>query len=508
MKDFHFIGEPMGLVLTRLGLPQETLIKIRRKISSGILRQMSMSLEENASLRLPNGSQGLASAGGRSMMECNQRTFKAEGMYSYRVRAESLWGTKDDLGDNSAQSATTKERVPRKRWASDADADDVCVVSVPTATQDKEEKEEETKVVDSDTSSTPTAETYTDIYPVSAAEPVQAGDVLFLSCAQATMIDFQAITVSQRLKGLKFLEVSALDLPGHGTEFFEVVLSGHNRFVGRSAGRDHSAFAAYYGCNVVAVRRRGSAEATTSVVPPPTGHAASVASSSAGLGSSSKAAVDAAEARLEAGLSAKSAFNPDADPLASATPMGTQLTQRPEAAGVAVADRSSRENGRSPSKAGGTPPRSPPQLPRAVKSTASVALSTRSPARGLLRKDSVKSAATEEATGIEVAQRAFKAGDVILVLAEEEFFDKFSSSKDFFLLTKVGSVPKPVRPFDYLPILAFLAMLIVVLLDVEMVRGRVFTRSLFLVCSPLLNEEILSLCMGLFLEHGGITVCV
>lgn len=72
--------------------------------------------------------------------------------------------------------------------------------------------------------------------------------------------------------------------------------------------------------------------------------------------------------------------------------------------------------------------------------------------------------------GEEVTEISFKAGDVVLVLAKEEFMEKYGASKDFFLLTKVGSVPKPVRYFDYLPLVVFLGMLMWVLFDADMVR--------------------------------------
>lgn len=60
--------------------------------------------------------------------------------------------------------------------------------------------------------------------------------------SQAVMIEFQAMIVSQGLKGLRFLDTNALPPPGHKTEFFEAVLSAHNHFVGRTADRGNSEF--------------------------------------------------------------------------------------------------------------------------------------------------------------------------------------------------------------------------------------------------------------------------
>lgn len=455
MKDFSFIGEPAGLVLGRLGLPQDTLIKIRRKISSGVLRQMSKCIEENTNRHLPGGVARMASSA--SITKANYQTFKAESMYSYRIRAECLWGKREEQGDNADNTvpSAVEQSLLRKRWVSDADADGPMTApgSRPSTNIGREPM--------TNCGELPLTDTYTDIYPVSSAEPVQAGDVLFLSCAQATMVDFQAITVSQQLKGLKFLDVSALDLPGHGTEFFEVVLSGHNHFVGRSPGRDNSAFAAYYGCSVVAVRRRGSAEAT-STVPPPISR--TVSNSSAAQLSSREFVTDAVEVQVEEGLEPAFDSNTGSSSL--------MVEGRGVAEAVALLARRPMSTGHSPRPFAAAP--SPLDSAGASLNTAKSGVST--PVGGWSRNSGITrtratSSATEEARAIEVAQRSFKAGDVILVLAEEEFMDKFASSKDFFLVTKVGSVPKPVQAFDYLALLVFVAMLTVVVLGIDMVSA-------------------------------------
>ena len=479
MNDFPYKGEPAGLVLARLGLPQDTLIKIRRQISPGILRQMSQSLEENAnananSLGFPSEfdsqhnqqQQQQPCTSVSAIMEANQKTFKAECMYSYRIRAESLWGTREDPAaqdqkstspvDNDDCDATTNAnrtttgKFSRKRWVSDTDATNLGggknrrPADAPNGKADGGGGSSSNDFAGGDTTTT-----YTDIFPVSAAEPVQAGDVLFLSCAQATMIDFQAGAVSKGLKGLKFLDVSALDLPGHGTEFFEIVLSGHNHFVGRSASRDNAEFAAYYNVSVVAVRRRGQATATipasASVVA-----ASAPPSSLANTGNSFKRSSmammeDAPEVFLEEGV--EPALNPDSRVV---SPSGSTPQSRVTGAGSARPRSRGRSGGGGGFGWGGSAfPRSP-----------------------MASRLSRKTTNAQEEAEKDVTESSFKAGDVVLVLAKEEFMEKYCSSRDFFLLTKVGSVPKPVRYFDYLPLLAFLGMLIWVLLDADMVSER------------------------------------
>lgn len=129
MQDFQYIGEPSGLVLSRLGLPQDTLIKIRRKISSGVLRQMSSYMAENVSVTLPPGLMRMSS---QEIMDSNQRTLKAESLYSYRLRAESLWGKTED-GDPNSRPDSVRRGPPRKRWVSDADAGGIAAEKVSRA---------------------------------------------------------------------------------------------------------------------------------------------------------------------------------------------------------------------------------------------------------------------------------------------------------------------------------------------------------------------------------------
>ena len=502
MNDFPYKGEPAGLVLARLGLPQDTLIKIRRKLSPGILRQMSQSLEDNASLGVAPSSlyasgkleglgfgqqqqNGLGATSVSAIMDANQKTFKAECMYSYRIRAESLWGRKDDLTtcreekgvstgetDLDATANANRKSFSRKRWVSDTDAGNLFQRPAaggtakgdgPPATGSNAKANGAAVVGGSGgdgggdgggaLAGVADGETYTDIFPVSAAEPVQAGDVLFLSCAQATMIDFQAVTVSQGLKGLKFLDVSALDLPGHGTEFFEIVLSGHNHFVGRSASRDNAEFAAYYNVSVVAVRRRGQATATNpaSVIAAPLSSARPSVANTTGSFKSRPAMMDAPEVFLEEGV--EPALNPDSRVV---SPSGSASTPQSR---VTAASFLTGSRGRAP------------MMPR-------------SPMIRLSRKNTnVTTQGGDDEK--DVTESSFKAGDVVLVLAKEEFMEKYGSSRDFFLLTKVGSVPKPVRYYDYLPLLAFLGMLIWVLFDVEMVSSdsrAAAPRGLFFRC--------------------------
>ncbi|KAG5185612.1 citrate transporter-domain-containing protein [Tribonema minus] len=102
---------------------------------------------------------------------------------------------------------------------------------------------------------------YVDIYPVSPVEPIQAGDIIFLACPLPAMLDLQVSTVAKPIKGIKVLDVMAVDLPGRGTEFVEAVLGSNNKFIGKSVGELRANFQDSYGANVIAVRRLNTSAA-------------------------------------------------------------------------------------------------------------------------------------------------------------------------------------------------------------------------------------------------------
>lgn len=404
-----------------------------------------------------------------AIMEVNQKTFKAESMYSYRQRAEGLWGTAGDA--DQEEKSEVIGRGLRKRWVSDTDASKLeggVLLSTKLNSGFPAVDKGHGNGVGSKSGvgfgATADDATYTDIFPVSPAEAIQSGDVLFLSCAKATMIDFQAVTVSQGLKGLKFLDVSALDLPGHGSEFFECVLSNHNGFVGHSPGRDNSEFAKYYGCSVVAVRGRGAPDATvpSGISAPPTASRGTVSSNF------NNGTISVEDVNVPSGP----AFDPGREPVPlvstkpgilgkSAARVGTEMSPTPsiKAADIDAGKMAQvkNESVEGPNEAGNV-------TETALKAGEIIHVNHRD-SRTHVRNVSL--GGLNEADN--VTETAFKAGDVVLVLAKEEFYEKYSASRDFFLLTKVGSVPKPVRYFDYLPLMAFLGMLIWVLLDADMV---------------------------------------
>lgn len=272
------------------------------------------------------------------------------------------------------------------------------------------------------------------------------------------MVEFQAIMVSLGLKGLHVLDVSADNLLSNGTDFFEVVLSDHNHFVGRTAGRDNSAFSEYYdGCSVVAVRRRGQSgainPAAMSAAHSVTRQAVTMsrrANASAASSIRPPRVMDFPESIMEDGRASSET---------SLSPNGREKTPP----GLTTSRLSQSQDG-SVSSATATPDRAPIVSP-AEKTGPSEPYVLHIPPPRATPIDEEE----EAEDGPDATERPFRAGDVVLILARADFMEKHRTSSDFLLVTKVGCVPKPVRYFDYLPLFVFVAMLVWVLLGADMV---------------------------------------
>uniref|UniRef100_A0A7S0F5B9 Citrate transporter-like domain-containing protein n=1 Tax=Hanusia phi TaxID=3032 RepID=A0A7S0F5B9_9CRYP len=105
---------------------------------------------------------------------------------------------------------------------------------------------------------------YVDIYPVPSHELLQVGDTLFLSGGRNTMM---ALHSAAAAKNLNILNSDVPELAQDGIQFFEVVLSNRNAFVGDVVAQ--SSFGQFYGCSLLALRQKGrSSEPVSTVLNP------------------------------------------------------------------------------------------------------------------------------------------------------------------------------------------------------------------------------------------------
>lgn len=238
-----------------------------------------------------------------------------------------------------------------------------------------------------------------DIFPVAPSETLQDGDVLFLSCPRDAMIDFQGSIFSQRTHGLKILGVNALDLPEQGTELFEIVLSEFTHHLENSTtgGGHRNALARFSVC--YGCRVLAVRHASSIPVVNTLTHQELAGSPELSRGRSATLEL-ALHRNMSSGYSPV-VGNSEGSPL----PIGGRMTGRDDGSPTAR-----------------------------IGSEANV-------------------------HEVEVAHEPLSAGDFALVLSDEGFMKRWKDSDDFDLVTEVGSLPKPVRRYDYLALLVFCAML-------------------------------------------------
>jgi uncharacterized protein with PhoU and TrkA domain len=105
-------------------------------------------------------------------------------------------------------------------------------------------------------------EPYRDILKPDPRDPIVAGDILFLTCAQEVVMKLAKSMKFQR-KGLRILNSSVFDLAGYGTELVEVIVSHTNPFLGRRFGEVSGELSQTYGMGIVAIRSGASTGANT-----------------------------------------------------------------------------------------------------------------------------------------------------------------------------------------------------------------------------------------------------
>jgi len=81
----------------------------------------------------------------------------------------------------------------------------------------------------------------------------------------------------------------------------------------------------------------------------------------------------------------------------------------------------------------------------------------------------------------ELRNNVLRAGDIVLVVANENTLTNLKSSRDFFVVTRVGAVPNVAATWDYVACLVFLAMLILATVEVVPIVQGAMTAMMIMV---------------------------
>ncbi|CAB1100942.1 unnamed protein product [Ectocarpus sp. CCAP 1310/34] len=491
-EDFKLVDQPFSLVLASLGLPMDTLVKVRRRLSqpgdaveAKPLSPATTGLSKKGVFGSGSGVGSGAEAGGeeqpgwagRIAASSSRHAGGGRKPFALRRRATAYQPLENE--DGAVQNHGSGAGAPCIEMATLRTAG-AAVGGPGTPTS---QSVGAFAAVDG-------ATTTHDLHDVAPDACVRAGDVLVLSCGWSAMVDAQGSWFSAREPGLGVLGLSTLRPPPRpGSVFFELVLSRTSRFLGRTARRDEGFFSARYGCSVVAFRLKGSTGGGVDLL----GRSAAEECDRGGNGGRHDA-VAAGDSGDTTCLGAEQPGRTSGDGLFETSGACGSPQSFAGAAAGAIADDAYDEAffiggpGDSPTVRGD---RSSPG------STAlSPSVGDESPARLSELEISGPVAAPckqqpTEGAGLDAkSQRrrqwrrrrgeAFDAGDMVVVLATEQFSRRFSSTSgggEFLRNRPIGRVPEPTGWFHYFPLMVFGLMLLWVLLGgVDMIRA-VFAAS-------------------------------
>lgn len=478
-EDFELVGQPFALVVATLGLPSDTLVKVRRRHSpedAGVgKRVQQLDMDASNGAFFSNGGSGGGGGGSNETCALDSGDEESNGSswagrhdggkvgsslarlggsgspFALRRRTYQLLENQDGEerpvrnagfkgpGIEMTTTALRPQKVAKAAWEGD----------LPTKTNGGAQYQYAGNV--------------DGVHDVSPDACVHAGDVLVLSAARDAMVYAQGSVFSGRREGLKVLGVSTVKLPQPqpGSVFFELVLSRSSQFLGRTARADNEFFAARYGCSVVAFRLKGVTTGTTggSVGVIDSSNSNSIRRSNGGADAGGTVETTSSGGGLLSTIAA--CGSPQAAAVGTAADnLGGELFF------MGGDDSPVVDGGEKPLDA--TAPT--PLLSSFVgdDSPTAVPVSPRPAEPGL---ESNRRRRRRRRRG-----EAFEAGDVVMVLATERFSERHPSA-EFLRVKLVGRLPEATGWFHCFPLAVFALMLMWVLLGgVEMVRRRTPSR--------------------------------
>ena len=92
---------------------------------------------------------------------------------------------------------------------------------------------------------------------------------------------------------------------------------------------------------------------------------------------------------------------------------------------------------------------------------------------------------------ISISDHVLGYGDLILCVANEKDVDKLSHNRDFFVVSTVGALPKPISFYSLIPLLVFIVLLILVATDcIEMCPAALTVTAFYFMGGWIKPEEI------------------
>lgn len=283
---------------------------------------------------------------------------------------------------------------------------------------------------------------YVDIIAPSYHEIVGPQDVLFVSSAQDVVAKMMK-SIAGESKGLRLLKSNALALPGFGTELLECVVSDTNEFLGMKVSEMAGPFAEKYKAALITVRGKDwnifdhetvSAKASTETEP-----------------KADTVVVDVESGPVEeVELTEVNVRDPEYSSVnAAENETGSDDFQVGEG----------RESINSKSQDG-----------PAQAETASF---------------------MHNNPNMSISDHVLGYGDIILCVTSSKEVNNMSTSKEFFVVSSVGALPKPLTFYKSIPVFIFTAMLIIVAIEyIDMCSASLTVAVVFLLGGWVKTKEI------------------
>ena len=270
---------------------------------------------------------------------------------------------------------------------------------------------------------------YVDMIAPAHHELVGANDIIFISSAQDVIAKMMKSIMGES-KGLRILTSDVMALPGFGTEVIECVVSDTNPFIGQSVSDIARPFAEKYDAAIITVRGKewDSREEEQ--------------------GDSSKDLSSNAAKTNQSAMDEGKSDNVD----------GLIATEEGNDIGLSLDEKDMDNQNISTGNIEMT----------VLKASSSVASHYNALEPGM------STAATEQQTFIDmkphphhviISDHRLSYGDIILCVTNEKQVRKLSSCRDFFVVSTVGALPKPLTWYTLIPVVLFIVMLIVVALE-------------------------------------------
>jgi di/tricarboxylate transporter len=268
---------------------------------------------------------------------------------------------------------------------------------------------------------------YTDIIAPAYHELVAAHDVLFVSSAQ-DVVEKMMKSIAGESKGLFILNSNAMDLPGFGSELLECVVSDTNPFLGKTVKEFQGEFAEKYKAGLITVR--GKDWFDEEEVP------------AAATAANEKAGGEDADAGAAVELTA---ISTDKKGYTTVGAVETSDVDLEKADGVTPATN-------------------------ADNSGATVLAAN---------------------PAVVVSDHVLTYGDIILCVSRSKEVENITKSRDFFVVSTVGSLPKPLTFYKSIPVAIFIAMLIIVATEnIDMCSASLTVATVFLLGGWVKTKEI------------------